>query len=243
MSKAMIALVNIGSNIEIEGLRLPSGTFAVSVPQVASLFSIDTNQSSRTLKPLLGAGFSFDKTSSELHSKPVNIVSLSQFDTILTQLDRKGNLKAQELRDALSGLALNELFCDAFGIVSDARTRRAWLDARFKGMEERTSLTDAIKEWLERNVISDTAEKFIYSNVSDKLNVGLTGHKAKYWRDVVGCSDNAALRDRWKDSHLDHIKSVETHATRLIVRGQTPMDAIESALEFFDFSVDEAPTA
>ena len=243
MSKAMIALVNIGSNIEIEGLRLPDGTFAVSVPQVAALFSVRQDHSSRDLKPLLGEGFQFAKAFSELNPKPVNIISLSQFEIVMMKLDRKGNIKAQELRDALSGLALNELFCDAFGIVSDARTRRAWLDARFKGMEERTSLTDAIKDWLERNVISDTAEKFIYSNVSDKLNVGLTGHKAKYWRDVVGCSDNAALRDRWKDSHLDHIKSVETHATRLIVRGQTPMDAIELALEFFDFSVDEAPTA
>ena len=243
MSKAMIALVNIGSNIEIEGLRLPNGTFAVSVSQVAALFSINPSNATKTTKALLGANSSLLQTASELHSQKVNTVSLSQFDTILTQLDRKGNLKAQELRDALSGLALNELFCDAFGIVSDARTRRAWLDARFKGMEERTSLTDAIKDWLECNKVSDTAQKFLYSNVSDKLNIGLTGHKAKYWRDIVGCSDNAALRDRWKDSHLDHIKSVEQHATRLIVKGQTPMDAIELALEFFDFSVDEAPTA
>ena len=243
MSKAMIALVNIGSNIEIEGLRLPSGVFAVSVSQVAALFLAGPNNHTKQVKVLLGNDSQLVQTSSELNPKPVNIVSLSQFDTILTQLDRKGNLKAQELRDALSGLALNELFCDAFGIVSDARTRKAWLDARFKGMEERTSLTDAIKDWLERNVISDTAEKFIYSNVSDKLNVGLTGHKAKYWRDIVGCSDNAALRDRWKDSHLDHIKSVETHATRSIIRGQTPMDAIDIALDFYEFALETSPTA
>ena len=243
MSKAMIALVNIGSNIEIEGLRLPNGTFAVSVSQVAALFLVGPNNHTKQVKVLLGNDSQLVQTSSELNPKPVNIVSLSQFDTILTQLDRKGNLKAQELRDALSGLALNELFCDAFGIVSDARTRKAWLDARWRGKEKRTCLTDAIKVWLDCNSVSDTAQKFLYSNVSDKLNIGLTGHKAKHWRDIVGCSDNAALRDCWKDSHLEKIKSVEEHATRLIVRGQTPMDAIELALEFFDFSVNEAPTA
>ena len=242
MSKAMIALVNIGSNIEIEGLRLPNGTFAVSVSQIANLFSIPQKNSSRDFKALLGEGFQFLKTSSELHPKPVNIISLSQFEIVMMMLDRMGNLKAQELRDALAGLALNELFCDAFGVVSDARTRKAWLDARFKGIQERTSLTDAIKDWLESNVVSDTAERFIYSNVSDKLNKGLTGHNAKYWREYIGCPDNAALRDRWKDSHLDHIKSVETHATRSIVRGQTPMDAIDIALDFYSFPLETSPT-
>ena len=243
MSKATIALVNIGCNIEIEGLRLVDGTFAVSVSQVADLFSVRQDHSSRDLKPQLGEGFQFAKAFSELNPKSVNIISLSQFEIVMMKLDRKGNLKAQELRDALAGLALNELFCDAFGVVSDASTRKAWLDARWRGKEKRTCLTDAIKVWLDCNSVSDTAQKFLYSNVSDKLNIGLTGHKAKHWRDIVGCSDNAALRDCWKDSHLEKIKSVEEHATRLIVRGQTPMDAIELALEFFDFSVEKAPTA
>jgi len=50
--KAIVAQVKIGSK-EIEGLMLPDGTFAVSVSQVASLFSLTRSNASRDIKRLL----------------------------------------------------------------------------------------------------------------------------------------------------------------------------------------------
>lgn len=79
--KAIVATVKIG-HCEIQGLMLPNGDFAIAVPQVAELFSIPQKNSSRDFKALLGNNFSFLTTKSELHSNPVNILSLSEFEVL-----------------------------------------------------------------------------------------------------------------------------------------------------------------
>lgn len=129
MPKAKLAQICIGSNLSVEGLELPDGSFAVSVSQVATLFSVDSRQASRTLKPLLGDGFQFDKLVSELHPKAVNILSLTQFETVMIELAIKGNSQAIALLRALAGMALSELFKDAFDRASDAATRQVYLNA------------------------------------------------------------------------------------------------------------------
>lgn len=68
--KAQIAIVNFGDT-EIEGLLLANGEFAVAVPQIADLFQFNKNQASRELKPLLAAGFQFDKALSSLHPRKI----------------------------------------------------------------------------------------------------------------------------------------------------------------------------
>jgi len=205
---------------------------------------------SKSLKAFAGKALHGTKMSAIIVNKQglgtpkVSLVALDDFQIIATwEAAVNGNIDVAKLLavgfcDSLRSITLEQL-----GIVLVIEDRNEWIKTRLMGKEKRTCLTDSIKVWLECNEVSDIAKKFLYSNVSDKLNIGLTGHKAKHWRDIVGCSDNAALRDCWKDSHLERIKSVEEHATRLIVRGQTPMDAIELALEFFDFSLEKAPTA
>ena len=85
-SKAAVTPVKIG-HIEVEGLMLPDGTFAIAVPQVARLFSINQSHASRDLKALLGTGFTFAKVQSELHSKAVNILDLTEFELLIAKLD------------------------------------------------------------------------------------------------------------------------------------------------------------
>jgi hypothetical protein len=95
LMKAVKATVTIGSDVTIDGLRLVDGTFAVSVSQFAALISIPLKHSSKDFKSLLGEGFQFPQCTSEIHPKKVNVLSLSQVETLLTKYDRKGNVYAQ----------------------------------------------------------------------------------------------------------------------------------------------------
>ena len=69
-TKATVTEIDLGL-LQIDGLLLPDNQYAVSVSQTAELFSFDTNQASRGIKPLLGEGFQFDMVASELNSKKV----------------------------------------------------------------------------------------------------------------------------------------------------------------------------
>jgi hypothetical protein len=74
-TKAVVTTVDLGF-VKIDGLMLPNGSYAIAVPQLAEILRLDKNQASRSVKSLLGNGFQFDKTQSELNPKPVNILLL-----------------------------------------------------------------------------------------------------------------------------------------------------------------------
>jgi len=95
-SRAEKAKVQIG-HIEIEGLMLPDGSFAIGVSQVASLFSIPQGNTSRDFKALLGEDFQFLKAQTELNSKPVNILTIPEFEQLLKVLAVNGNEQAQAM--------------------------------------------------------------------------------------------------------------------------------------------------
>lgn len=146
--KAIVAPIQIGHR-KIQGLMMPNGDFAIAVPQIAELFQFDTNQASRTLKPLLGSGFKFDTAKSELNSKPVNILSLTEFEVVTLELALRGNQEAIAFQRSLVGLALIQLFNDAFGIKFEKIDRQNWLKDRQDGKFYRRSLTDAVKFLIE----------------------------------------------------------------------------------------------
>lgn len=91
--KATVTQVAIG-HITIEGLMLPDGSFAVAVPQIADLFLDTRNYASQELKRLMGKGFKTHKITTEFNRKPVNIVTLEQFNQIIFELALKGNQQA-----------------------------------------------------------------------------------------------------------------------------------------------------
>jgi hypothetical protein len=237
--KAIVAQVNIGKSIQIEGLQLPDGSYAIGVSQVAELFSITQNNATREVKALLGLDSTFTQVASILSPKKLNIITLEQFDRVMIVLDRRGNIKAQDLRDALAGTALNELFCDAFGIASDASTRQAQIEARLSGIAARRSLTDSIKDqYLATHEGCDSAPFYAFSNPSDELNRLLTGHPAKYWKEKFGLTDNAALRDRWGRKQLRRIEMAEELAQAQMDRkGLDSLEAIRFAVEALGYDV------
>jgi hypothetical protein len=128
---AEVAIVSVGQNIQVEGLRLSDGRFAIAVVQVCKLFGFDTNQSSRALKVLLGKSFGFVKAKpknrstiisnkSEArnsgHKGLINVILLEDFRKLMLVLFKRDNSTAQVLVEALFGLSLEQLFSDAFGI-------------------------------------------------------------------------------------------------------------------------------
>jgi hypothetical protein len=96
-TKALVALVKFAADLEIECLKLPDGSYGISVSQIASVFQFPNKHLSRDLKALLGEGFQFPKTTSELNPKAVNYITLQQFVSVCIQMLKKGNLLAERL--------------------------------------------------------------------------------------------------------------------------------------------------
>ena len=84
LKKAVVATVNY-AGFEFPGLKLPDGSYAIAVTQVVELFQRSNEgfqfakrQASRDIKYLLGNGFQFLKSASEIHPKKVNILTIEQ---------------------------------------------------------------------------------------------------------------------------------------------------------------------
>lgn len=142
--KADIAQVSVGP-LTIEGLMSENADFGVAVPQTAALFQFDTEQASRSIKPLLHKGFQFDKWKTPLNPKAVNVIPLDQFQVLVRALDKKGNPSAGLFVDVMLGLSLHQLFADAFGIKFEAENRQRWLNCRLATKEDFRDLTDCLK--------------------------------------------------------------------------------------------------
>ncbi len=235
--KATVAPVPFGS-FTIEGLLLEDGSFAIALQQVAILFSVLPNASQIWVKQRTGKGFQFYKVKTNRNegtrqNRNENALSLNDFEKLLFEVTLEGNTAAIELSRSLVGLALQQLFSDAFKLKFDADDRQAYLKERQAGKKVRRTLTDAIKSYLERHdELSDNYRKFIYSNVSDSLNRALFGKTSKSLCEDKQCSKDD-LRDNFTDKELQAINYREEHAMKLIDKMDAePPEAMRQAIEF-----------
>jgi hypothetical protein len=200
--KAIVAPVDIGHQI-VDGLMLPNGDFAIAVSQVAELFQFDLNQASRRIKSLLGKDFQFDTVKSELNPKAVNILSLTEFETVALELALRGNEKAIAFQRDMIGLALIQLFSDAFGLKFEKINRQEWLKDRQDGKFYRRSLTDAIKHLIERgqqlNYGLMTLQTYSACKLSSEYAIYRKTHKDAGFRNTL---DSAKLRNIAKFEEL-----------------------------------------
>jgi hypothetical protein len=134
--KAVIAQVFIG-NLSIEGLmREDDGTFGIAIPQLVSHNLVGQNNSNRDVKTYMGEGSKLVKWRTTLNPRAVNVILLSDFERLLFELALNGNKPAQTMARDLAGLALTQLFSDAFGIEFEKKERQAWLIDRQSHRED-----------------------------------------------------------------------------------------------------------
>jgi hypothetical protein len=226
-----VTTVNFGG-LEFEGLLLSTGEFAVGLSQLHHLGLVQQNLSQKRLEASLGITFqSGKKVRTSLNPKEINTIGLDDLRKIIIASANKGNDKGKELRDALVGLSLQQVFSDAFGVKFEKDDRRAFLKARVSGKVTRRTLTDAIADWLTRSNPSENTKRFIYRNVTDLVYKGLFGKTAQRLKDERGAGE---LRDCMSEAELKLLDRIEANITTLIDdKGYTPSEATKKILEMF----------
>jgi hypothetical protein len=131
ISKAQIADVKFGKRI-IQGLMLPSGEFAIAVPQTIILLPnlATPNNATKAVKRLLGISNSLLQIKSEINATPVNYISLVELERLVVLATAKGDKDALSLNLDLVGLSLTQLWSDAFGVKFEQKERTQWLEDR-----------------------------------------------------------------------------------------------------------------
>ena len=230
--RAKIAIVKIG-NIEIEGLEFPDGTFGIGVPQIQELFNdfLDNpNYASQRLKRLMGKDFKTHmKASTEFNKNATNTVTLQEFERIVAKLDRAGSVKAQDFRDELIGLSLQQLWADAFNRKFEKEERQQWLSSRQQSKATRRSFTTVINNYVlaHNEELSDNYKTFIYNNCTDAIYRLLFGCSAKKLRESWNCRD---VRDELTIEEVFMVASIERLAATLIEEKDVePQQAIKEA--------------
>jgi hypothetical protein len=226
--KAQIAIVNLGL-AQIEGLMGEDGQYYVGVPQLCVLLSIPTKNAAKALRVVLGEGFQFLQARTSLHPKAVNALTIAQFEFVLAKLDRKGNVQAQELRDALIGLSLAQLFSDAFGVKFEKDERAQWLKDRQAGILQRKTFTNQISDFVSRGG-SDEEEWIVYARATNFVYQATFGRDANQLKIDLQCGKSQALRDCFLDSEVRAVDSLEELAARLMLNDKlTPDNAVREA--------------
>lgn len=240
---AIVAQVPFGT-IEIEGLMFENGEFGVALQQTATLFQLRPDNAQKTVKSKLGKDFSFvpaktnrEETEGKRVRSKENTLALKDFERLVRKFDREGVELAQEMVDALFGLSLHQIFCDAFKVKFEADDRQEFLRTRLQGKVERRNLTDAIQDrYLDHHPEVEKVPFYEFSNPSDALNRLLTGYPAKYWYEKFSCGKDE-LRDKWGVPQLRRIETVEAIAQTKIDGGMNPTEAIKLAIDFCEYDV------
>jgi hypothetical protein len=233
--KAIVASVNY-AGFEFPGLQLPDGTYAIAVPQVADIFQFVHSNEQRVIKRLLGNGFQFVQTASELNPKKVNIILLSDFGKLVNAIARssdKAYEKARELAYAIQDASVTTTLEQAFDIAFDnKRSLEEYQEkqqARVQGKIARRSMTNVVRDYVKANSdkLSDNYQKFIYNNCSDRTYRLVFGRSAKQLKEDWECDD---VRAAMTIEELLVVRGVEDLAMKLIEQeGIEPQQAIDEA--------------
>ena len=112
---ATIKTVKFGP-LEFEGLLLEDGNFAIAISQLAVLNLVSPNPSPKELEILgLVIPDSF-KVKTAHNTEAVDCILLSDFELVVRILDKLGVAVAVDMVDAAFGVAVAELYGDAFRV-------------------------------------------------------------------------------------------------------------------------------
>jgi len=107
---------------------------------------------------------------------------------------------------------------------------KEWENTRVDGKITHSELTGAIAVYIERHPeLSANAQKWIYTNTAQAVNLTIFNRKAKALAEDLGV-DPKALRDALERKELLYIQQVEDTAARMILLFDTnPVEAIKEA--------------
>jgi hypothetical protein len=233
--KAVVASVNY-AGFEFPGLQLPDGSYAIAVSQVVELFQRNNegfqflkNNAQRDIKYLLGNGFQFLKSASEINPKKVNILTIEQFGELVFEVAFRGNDVAKAILKASVSITIEQAFDIAFDNKRSLEEYQEKQKARVQGKVTRRTLTNSIRDYVKANSndLSENYQKFIYNNCTDLVNRIVFGRSAKKLKEEWGCRD---IRAAMTVEELMIVDSVERLAIALIDQQEfEPQTAIKEA--------------
>jgi hypothetical protein len=98
---------------------------------------------------------------------------------------------------------------------------------------QRWGLTDAIKVYIDRHPeLSDNHRRFLYSNASESLNLGLFAKRSKQLKELLGLAGNDLLRDSLSTKENATLASLEYLACQFVDHEDLdPCLAVKKAIE------------
>ena len=214
-----------------QSIKASEAKFAIGVSQVSVLFSLLTQNATRDLKSLLGADLSLLKVQTDLNSNAINAITLDQFEKVILRLAVKGNKTAIELAESLIGLSLRQFVCDAFWIKFEREEREQYNSSRQAGKVSRSAWRDLVNKFLLKTEATDTVRTITFSELSNAINVAVTGFDSHYWRKKLQLVANTPLRDHLSAETLYEMDKIESVSAGLMRQGRTPMDSVHQAIK------------
>lgn len=239
-TKAVKASIDLG-DLNLNVFKLEDGSYRLSQTQVAETVEKDEATFRRWLKlekvkAMRCGGFNPDilKATVEGSKGKANLVTIDLAVGYWTKEAVNGNTKSALLLGACATESIERRADKQFGIERSEQERNERLKSRMQGKIARRKLTDSIKDYLQRHpYLGERYCNFIYSDVSDCLNVVLFGMKAAPLCIKRGCPSNK-LRDTHSAKDLNTIEHYEQHAMKLIDKfDQEPLAAMNEAIEFY----------
>ena len=203
--------------------------------QVKSLdILIGDSTGKKYAKPLiLKDNLSGEKVKVEGSNASARLMSLETFSEIVLAYAQLGNKKCQALVFACFSESLERRADKAFDVARSEEEYNQRLEQRLKGKATRRTLTDAIKTYIEANNLENTNyAKFIYSNISDRLNLGIFNRRSHRLKEDWDLKPTENIRDYLNKDELRWLEQCEDLAMRLIdLDAFEPLKAMNEAIE------------
>ena len=233
--KATRATIRLG-DIELDVFQMPDGEYRMSQSQVLRSIEIEAKRYTQIRDSKEAQTLALK----EIEHYPIVLENgsrantLSIFDVpkvwrVCSKLNR-GNQKILDcLLDACLLEALERRADTAFNVIRTEQERNDRLAARMKGKLTRRTLTDAIKDYIDRNnQLSANYKKWIYANCSDQINTFVLGRKANQLKSQFSIKQ---IREACNTKQLKELDLVEELICREIEEGGLePLEATQFVL-------------
>lgn len=219
--KAVRATIYLG-DIPLEVFQLPSGEYRLSQTGVA--VAIGNEETSfrnflvgKSSEALPYKGFRSAKLKVDGNNVKINAIPVELAVVFWGKETIEGNVLAARLLVACGIEAIERRADTAFNVQRTEEERQAAFSARVKGKIIRRSLTDAIADYMANHPeLSPNTVKFMYSNVSDAVNLIVFGRKACKLRADLQVPLEGLLRDFYTSREQQYVQEVEDLAMRII---------------------------